>query len=108
MVINCNDDGVLLTEEGLEIKIDEKNLEKIIQKYQASFRHSEVQSDKIDKITIMKKIYSIVETYINKYPVGKVVGAEYVSVELEKENKDLIMDIINLFSDILEFYARNV
>ena len=48
----------------------------------------------------MKDIYNIVKKYIDKHPLGVTIGGEYVEY-----NDNAQIDAVELFADIMEYYA---
>lgn len=102
MIINCYDEGmILMGDNGFEIRVDEEACKQISDRYNEYFcDYEEECEDKIDKATIMKNIFKIVEKYVNKHEIGKTIGAEYVSQDNMAQE-----DAILLFEDIMEYYA---
>lgn len=104
MKINCSDDEmILLGDSDFEIRINEKACKEIVDRYNEYFddiEETECDEDSIDKMTIIKNIFSIVEKYINKHPLGKTIGGEYVSQDDRAQE-----DAIDLFAEIMEYYA---
>lgn len=103
MIINCNEEGMVLIAGDININITKENAKQIKEEYEYYFGDeecNELQSDCVDDITINKTILSIVNKYVNKHPIGKTIGAEYVAQDDEAQE-----DAQEMFEKIMEYYA---
>lgn len=104
MIINCNDDEmILIGDNQLEVRINEEACKEISDRYHEYFEDNdfiEEDTDHIDKITIMKDIFNIVEKYVSMHSLGMTIGGEYVEQDDKAQE-----DAISLFADIMEYYA---
>ncbi len=103
MIINCNDDEmILIGDNHLEVRIDEKACKEIADRYHEYFEDTdyEEKGDHVDEATVMRGIYKIVKKYIDKHPLGITIGREYV-----EQDSNAQIDAAQLFADIMEYYA---
>lgn len=102
MIINCDEYGmVLMGDDGFTLELSEENVREIKERYEEYFEDNDNYEDGyIDEITIMKKIFRIVKKYVDKHPIGKTIGAEYVS-----QDNDAKIDAEAMFEEIMDFYA---
>lgn len=54
---------------------------------------------------IDKEILELVHNYVKDNYVGSIIGADYI--DIDENDKDIILDAINLVKQILEVYADN-
>lgn len=102
MIINCDEYGmVLMGDDGFTLELSEENVREIKERYEEYFEYNDnCEDDYIDEATIMKKIFKIVEEYVNRHSIGKTIGAEYVS-----QDDDAKIDAEAMFEEIMDFYA---
>ena len=99
MVIDCKDEGIDLNFNGINILIDREALKELNEVYEDYYEEIDgYDVSTKEELIKCKDLVAIINKYVDRNQMGKIVGGEYVIDNVNARN-----DAIDMFAEILNY-----